>query len=87
MRVDGARTGQTSRQADGRMSTGFKRPRTSFPTSLSSAQTTRLNAERVCGALGSALGSQPGLHNFFWLRTAYLQFKHSTIVKCVSELF
>ena len=52
--------------ADGRTSRGFKRPRTSFPSSLSSAQTTRLTAERVCRALGSALGSQPGLCYFFF---------------------
>ena len=57
MRVDGARTGQTGGRADGRTSRGFKRPRTSFPASLSSAQTTRLTAKRVCRALGSALGS------------------------------
>ena len=57
MRADGARTGRTSGRADGRTSSGFKRPRTSFPTSLSSAQTTRLTVERVCRALGSALGS------------------------------
>ena len=64
--------GRTSRRvdesgrADGRTSRGFKRPRTSFPSSLSSAQTTRLTAERVCRALGSALGSQPGLCYFFF---------------------
>ena len=52
-----ARTGRTSSWADGRMSRGFKRPRTLFPASLSSAQTTRLTTERVCRALGSALGS------------------------------
>ena len=57
MRADGARTGRTSGRADGRTSRGFKRPRTSFPASLSSVQTTRLTAERVCRALGSALGS------------------------------
>ena len=57
MRVDGARTGRTSGRADGQTSRGFKWPRTSFPASLSSAQTTRLTAERVCRALGSALGS------------------------------
>ena len=57
MRADGARTGRTSGRADRRTSRGFKRPRTSFPASLSSAQTTRLTAERVCRALGSALGS------------------------------
>ena len=72
---------------DGRMGRGFKRPRTSFPTSLSCAQTTCLTAERVCRALGSALGSWPGLHYFFLLRTTYLQFRHNTIVKCVPELF
>ena len=57
MRADGARTGRTSGRADGRTSRGFKRPCTSFPASLLSAQTTRLTAERVCRALGSALGS------------------------------
>ena len=57
MRADGARTGRTSGRADGRTSRGFKRPRTLFPASLSSAQTTRLTAKRVCRALGSALGS------------------------------
>ena len=57
MRADGARTWRTSSRADGRTNRGFKRPRTSFPASLSSAQTTRLTAERVCRALGSALGS------------------------------
>ena len=57
MRADGARTGRTSGRADGRTSRGFKRPRTSFPASLLSAQTTRLTLERVCRALGSALGS------------------------------
>ena len=66
MRADGARTGRTSSRADGRTSKGFKRPRTSFPSSLLSAQTTRLTAERVCRALGSALGSQPGLCYFFF---------------------
>ena len=66
MRADGARTGRTSGQADGQTSRGFKRPRTLFPASLSSAQTTRLTVERVCRALGSALGSQPGLcYSFF----------------------
>ena len=87
MRADGARTGRTSGQADGRTNRGFKRPRTSFPSSLSSAQTTRLTVERVCRALGSALGSQPGLCYFFLLQTTYLQFRHSTIVKCVPKLF
>ena len=87
MRADGARTGRTSGRADERTSKGFKRPRTSFPSSLSSAQTTRLTAERVCRALGSALGSQPGLCYFFLLRTTYLQFRHNTIMKCVPELF
>ena len=57
MRADGARIGRTSGRANGQTSRGFKRPRTSFPASLSSAQTTRLTAERVCRALGSALGS------------------------------
>ena len=57
MRADGARIGWTGGRADGRTSRGFKRPRTSFPASLSSAQTTRLTAEGVCRALGSALGS------------------------------
>ena len=57
MRVDGARTGRTSGRADERMSKGFKWPCTSFPASLSSAQTTRLTTEQVCRALGSALGS------------------------------
>ena len=57
MRADKARTGRTSGRADGQTSRVFKRPRTSFPASLSSAQTTRLTAERVCRALGSALGS------------------------------
>ena len=66
MRADGARTGRTSGRADGRTNRGFKGPRTSFPSSLSSAQTTRLTAERVCRALGSALGSQPGLCYFFF---------------------
>ena len=57
MRADATRTGRTGGRADGRTSRGFKRPRTSFPASLSSAQTTRLTAERVYRALGSALGS------------------------------
>ena len=57
MRADGARTGRTGDRADGRTSRGFKRPRTSFPASLSSAQTTRLTVEQVYRALGSALGS------------------------------
>ena len=48
-------------RADGKTNKGFKRPCTSFPASLSSTQTTHLTAERVCRALGSALGSQPGL--------------------------
>ena len=87
MKADGARTGQTSSRADGRTSRGFKRPRTLFPSSLSSAQTTRLTAERVCRALGSALGPSRVYVNFFLLRTTYLQFRHSTIVKCVPELF
>ena len=50
-------SGRGADRADGRTSRGFKRPRTSFPASLLSAQTTRLTAERVCRALGSALGS------------------------------
>ena len=89
MRADGARTWRTSGRADGRTSRGFKRPCTSFPSSLSSAQTTRLTAERVCRALGSALesGVPAGIMLFFLLRTTYLQFRHSTIVKCVPELF
>ena len=87
MRADGARTGQTSGRANGRTRRGFKSSRTSFPASLSSAQTIRLTAERVCRALGSALGSQPGLCYFFLLRTTYLQFRHNTIVKCVPKLF
>ena len=87
MRADGARTGRISGRADEQTSRGFKRPRTSFPASLSSAQTTRFTTERVCKAPGSALGSRPDLHYFFLLRTAYLQFRHSTIVKCVLELF
>ena len=66
MRADGARTGWTSGRADGRTSRGFKRPRTSFPTSLSSAQTTCLTAKQVCRALGSALGSWLGLHYYFF---------------------
>ena len=66
MRADEARTKRTSGRANERSSRGFKRPRTSFPASLSSAQTTRLTAERVCRALGSALGSQPGLCYFFF---------------------
>ena len=66
MRADGARTGRSSGRADGQTSRGFKRPRTSFSSSLSSAQTTRLTIERVCRALGSALGSQPGLCYFFF---------------------
>ena len=61
MRADGSRTGRTSGRADGRTSRGFKRPRTLLAASLSSAQTIRLTAEQVCKALGSALGSQPGL--------------------------
>ena len=61
IRADAARTGPTSGWVDGRTSKGFKRPRTSFPTSLFRAQTTCLTAERVCRALGSALGSQLGL--------------------------
>ena len=65
MRADGARTGRISEQADGQTNRGFKRSHTLFPTSLSHAQTTRLTAERVCKALGSALGSQPGLRYFF----------------------
>ena len=60
IRADGARTGRTSGWMDGQTSRGFKRPRTLFPALLSSAQTTRLTAERVCRALGSALGSQRG---------------------------
>ena len=66
MRANGARTGRTSGRADRRTSRGFKRPRTLFPASLSSAQTTRLTAEQVCRALGSALGSQPGLCYYFF---------------------
>ena len=58
--------GWTSDRADGRTSTGFKRPRTLFPASLSSTQTTCLIAERVCRVLGSALGSQLGLCYFFF---------------------
>ena len=73
--------------ADGRTSRGFKRPRTSFPTSLSRTQTTHLTTKRVCRALGSGVGSQLGLRYFFLLRTAYLQFRHNTIVKCVPEVF
>ena len=66
MRADGARTGRTSGRADGWTSRGFKRPRTLFPASLSSAQTTCLTTERVYRALGSALGSQLGLfYSFF----------------------
>ena len=65
-RMGGLANGRTSDQADRRTSRGFKRPRTSFPASLSSAQTTRLTAERVCRALGSALGSQSGLCYFFF---------------------
>ena len=87
MRVDGGRTGRTSGRADGWTSRGFKRPRTLFPASLLSTQTTRLIVERVCRALGSALGSQPGLCYSFLLRTTYLQSTHNTIVKCVPELF
>ena len=66
MRADGAQTGQISDRADGRTSRGFKRPRTLFPSSLSSAQTTRLIAERVCRALGSALGPSRGYVIFFF---------------------
>ena len=66
MRADGARTGRTSGRADGRTSRGFKRTRTSFHASLSSTQTTRLTAEQVCRALGSALGSQLRLCYFFY---------------------
>ena len=66
IRADEVRTGRPSGWAEGRMSRGYKRPRTSFPASLSSAQTTRFTAERVCRALGSALGSQPGLCYFFF---------------------
>ena len=88
MRADGVRTGRTSGRAEGLTSRGFKRPRTLFPASFSSTQTTRLTAERVCRALGSALGSQLRLMLFFFLlRTAYLQFRHNTIVKCVPKLF
>ena len=60
MRANRAQIGRTSGRADradGRTSRGFRRPCTSFPASLSSAQTTRLTTERVCSALGSALGS------------------------------
>ena len=69
MRADGARTGRTGDRADGRTSRGFKRPRTSFPASLSSAQTTRLTAERVCRVLGSAVctGVLAGVMSFFFL--------------------
>ena len=56
-RADGTHIGQTSSRADRRTRREFKRPCTSFPASLSSAQTTRLTAERVCRTLGSALGS------------------------------
>ena len=49
MRADEAQTGRTSGRAYGRTSRGFKRPRTSFPASLSSAQTTRLTFQ--CGNL------------------------------------
>ena len=66
MRADGARIGRTSGRADRRTSRGFKRPCTSFPSSLSSAQTIGLTVERVCRALGSALGSQPGLCYLFF---------------------
>ena len=66
MRTEGARTGWTSGRADEWTSRGFKRPCTSLPTSLSSAQTTYLTAERVCRVLGSAHGSQPSLcYSFF----------------------
>ena len=66
MKADGVRTGRTSGRADGWMSRGFIRPCTLFSASLSSTQTTRLTAERVCRALGSALGSQLGLcYSFF----------------------
>ena len=50
--ADGARTGRTSDRVDGRTSKGFKRPRTSFPASLSSTQATRLTVERVCRRFG-----------------------------------
>ena len=73
--------------ADGWTSNGFKRPHTSFPTSLSRTQTTCLSAEQVCRALGSALGSQPDLRIFFLFQTTYLQFRHNTILKCVPEFF
>ena len=66
MRADRSRTGRTSGRPNEQTSRGFKRPRTSFPTSLSRAQTTRLTTERVCRALGSALGSRLGLHCFIF---------------------
>ena len=45
IRANGAWIGPTSGRANGRTSKGFKRPRTSFPTSLSCAQTTCLTAD------------------------------------------
>ena len=81
-RADRVRIGRTNGRADGRTSRGFKRPCTSFPTSLSSAQTTRLTAERVCRALRSALGSRPGLHYFFFAPNSIfaIQAQHYCVV-------
>ena len=45
IRANGAWIGPTSGRVDGRMSRGFKRPCTSFPTSLSRVQTTCLTVD------------------------------------------
>ena len=65
MRADGAQTGRTGGRADGRTSRGFKRPCTSFPASLSSAQTTRLTASEFAGHLGVHWGPSRGYVIFF----------------------
>ena len=63
--------GFTGGRPDRQTSRGFKRPRTSFPTSLSCARTTCLIAEPVCRVLGSALGSEPGLRICFVLNNIF----------------
>ena len=54
-------------EADGRTIRGFKWPRTSFPASLSSAQTTRLTAERVLQGAWECIGVLAGIMSFFFL--------------------
>ena len=70
MRADGARTGRIGGRAGlavGRTSRGFKRPCTSFPASLSSAQTTRLTGRASLQGAWECTGVLAGVMSFFFL--------------------